>query len=296
MAKVALVKEADRALAVRWALALLGEPLEGLVSGKEVLIKVNLAVAAPPQVGATCDPELALALARECREAGARGVAFADGSAVPMEEVLALNPIRELAQAEGFAFLDLDKSPHLLVPLKDGLAVDGYILAEPVLKAEVLIDLAKLKTHGGAGVTLSMKNLMGCILGGGTYRAGRYEWADYSDRLKIHTTGFQEALVDLNRLIHPHLFVIDGIMAQEGNSPFQGELVEMGILIAGLDRVAVDATGARSMGIDPDAVGHIRLAAELGLGDPHPEVLGEDLGQASRRFKLPSGQDLARWP
>lgn len=62
MARVALVKESDCVQAVRKALELLSEPLPEVAAGKEVLIKVNLAVAASPESGATCDPRVALAL------------------------------------------------------------------------------------------------------------------------------------------------------------------------------------------------------------------------------------------
>ncbi len=287
MSIVALVRDDDRARGLGKALELIGG-LGRFVSGREVLIKVNMCVAAGPEIGATCDPEVAAALIDECYRGGAGKVAVADGSAVDMEEVLRLNPIREIALAHGAEFIDLDEGPHLRVRIKNALAVDGYILSERALEAETLINLAKLKTHSGAGVTLTMKNLMGCVLGGGNFDGKTYHWRDFSDRHKIHTTGFHGALVDLNTLLHPALNIIDGFIAQEGNSPFHGERVDMRIFIAGEDRVAVDAIGCRAMGIEPETIGHIRLAADKGLGDIAPQVLGEEIESVRRKFRLPT--------
>ena len=284
---VALVRDDDRARGLGKALELIGG-LGCFVNGREVLVKVNMCVAAGPEIGATCDPEVAAALIDECYRRGASKVVVADGSAVEMEEVLKLNPIREVATRHEAEFIDLDEGPHLRVRIRDGLAVDGYILSQRALEAEALINLAKLKTHSGAGITLTMKNLMGCILGGGSFDGGAYHWRDFSDRHKIHTTGFHRALVDLNTLLHPALNIIDGFTAQEGNSPFHGERVDMRIFIAGEDRVAVDATGCRAMGIEPETIGHIRLAAERGLGDIDPQVLGEEIESIRRKFRLPT--------
>jgi len=284
---VALVRDDDRAQGLGKALELIGG-LGPFASGREVLIKVNMCVAAGPEVGATCDPDVAAALIDECYRRGATKVGVADGSAVDMEEVLRLNPIREVAATHGAEFIDLDEEPHLRVRVRDGLAVDGYILSQRALEAEALINLAKLKTHGGAGVTLTMKNLMGCILGGGSFDGRAYHWCDFSDRHKVHTIGFHRALVDLNTLLHPALNIIDGFIAQEGNSPFHGERVDMHLFIAGEDRVAVDATGCRAMGIEPQAIGHIRLAAERRLGDLNPRVLGDDVESVRRKFRLPT--------
>lgn len=242
-------------------------------------------MARPAETGSTCDPRVLVFLINDCYAKGAREVSVGDGSAVSMEDVLKANPIHNIAKDHNAKFIDLNKGPFSAVEVKNGLAVDGYILSEHVLNAEALINLAKMKTHTMAGVTLCMKNLMGCILGGGNWNGKEYHWKDYSDRRKIHTTGFHKALVDLNTLIHPTLNIIDGFIAQEGESPFKGEPVELKTFIAGEDIVAVDATGARVMGFNPTSIGYIKIAAERGLGELNPRVVGDEIGHVALRFK-----------
>lgn len=242
-------------------------------------------MAQPADTGATCDPRVLALLIDDCYARGAQTVSVGDGSAVSMEDVLAVNPIHNVAEAHNAEFIDLNKGPFRAVEIKNGSAVDGYQLSEHVLNAEVLINLAKMKTHSMASVTLCMKNLMGCILGGGSWDGKEYHWKDYSDRRKIHTSGCHNALVDLNTLIHPTLNIIDGHIAQEGESPFNGEPVDMKTFVAGEDIVAVDATGAKVMGFDPTSIGYINLAAKQSLGELNPRVVGDEISHVAQRFK-----------
>jgi uncharacterized protein (DUF362 family) len=281
---VSLVRSDDVTEGLRKALGLVGG-LKRLVNGKKILMKVNLTVARPAETGSTCDPRVLAPLINDCYAEGAKEVSVGDSSAVLMEDVLKANPIHSIAEAHNAKFIDFAKGPFRAVEVESGLAVDGYVLSEHVLNAEVLINLAKMKTHTMAGVTLCMKNLMGCILGGGSWNGKEYCWKDYSDRRKIHTAGCHKALVDLNTLIHPTLNIIDGFIAQEGESPFKGEPVDMRTFIAGEDIVAVDATGARVMGFNPTSIGYIKTAAKQGLGELNPRVVGDEVGHVARRFK-----------
>jgi uncharacterized protein (DUF362 family) len=281
---VALVHGTELADGFSKTLELAGD-LKRFVNGKEVLIKINLTVAQSADTGATCDPRVLALLIDDCYASGARKVSVGDGSAVSMEDVLEVNPIHNVAATHNAEFIDLNKGSFRAVEVKQGLAVDGYQLSNHVLDAEVLINLAKMKTHTMAGVTLCMKNLMGCILGGGHWDGNAYHWKDYSDRRKIHTTGCHNALVDLNTLIHPTLNIIDGFIAQEGASPFKGNPVAMKTFIAGEDIVAVDATGARVMGFNPTSIGYIKTAARQALGELNPTVVGDKVGDVARRFK-----------
>lgn len=282
-----MVRSDDRAQGLRRGLQLIGG-LGRFVKDMDVLIKVNMAVARSPESGSTCDPGVLSALIDSCHGEGAASVVVADGSAVDMSDVLKQNPVDKLAREKGAAFVDLNEGAFRLVKVNRGLAVDGYLLAEPVLRSQALINLAKLKVHSVAGVTLCMKNLMGCILGGGRWDGERYHWSDYSDRRKIHSPRVHEALVDLNTVLQPSLNIIDGFIGQEGESPFSGEPVEMRTFIVSEDRVAADAVGARAMGIDPREIGHIRIGATMGLGEIDPEIEGDNIQQVRRDFTRPS--------
>jgi len=281
---VYLVKARERKEGLLRALEICGG-LESLVGGKDVLIKANLCLARAPETGGTCDHVVLAALIERCFAHGAKTVTVADGSAVAMASVLKVNKVHEVAKRHRAAFVDLATDSFRLVKTRDPLLIDGFVLSERALRAEAFINLAKLKTHGVAGVTLSMKNLMGCVLGGGEEKTGAYHWHDYSDRKKMHTLGMQKALVDLNGLLHPHLNIVDGFLAQEGNAPFHGETVEMRTFIVGRDRVGVDATATRVMGFDPNHIGHICEAAKRGMGSMEPKIEGDRVETLQRRFR-----------
>jgi uncharacterized protein (DUF362 family) len=94
-------------------------------------------------------------------------------------------------------------------------------------------------------------------------------------------------IVDLASVIKPSIAVIDGIIAGEGHET-SGNPVEMNLVIAGTDPVAVDAISAAVMGIRPEYVKHLSLAEECGLGTCNLEriqVLGEPIERVSRRFR-----------
>jgi len=102
-------------------------------------------------------------------------------------------------------------------------------------------------------------------------------------------------IVDLASVIKPSIAVIDGIIAGEGHES-SGNPVEMNLVIAGTDPVAVDAVGAAVMGISPTDVKHLVLAEKQGLGTCNLEkitVLGEPIDKVRRKFsRSPSSRLL----
>jgi uncharacterized protein (DUF362 family) len=94
-------------------------------------------------------------------------------------------------------------------------------------------------------------------------------------------------IVDLASVIKPSIGLIDGIIAGEGHET-SGNPVEMNLVIAGTDPVAVDAVGAAVMGISPDSVKHLRLAEESGLGTcdlKRIQIVGEPIEKVQKKFK-----------
>jgi len=100
-------------------------------------------------------------------------------------------------------------------------------------------------------------------------------------------TSLSANIADLASVLKPSVAVVDGIIAGEGHET-SGNPVEMGIVIAGTDPVAVDAVGAAVMGISPAEVKHLSLAAEKGLGTSSLDeitVLGEPIERVTRKFR-----------
>jgi uncharacterized protein (DUF362 family) len=122
------------------------------------------------------------------------------------------------------------------------------------LSADLIVSVAKMKTHHWAGATLSMKNLFGLVPG------AVYGWP----KNKLHYIGIPQSVVALSRQFRNTFAIVDGVVGMEGNGPIQGTPKASGVLVMGRDLVAVDATCCRIMGINPDKVEYLKLAADLG--------------------------------
>ena len=109
----------------------------------------------------------------------------------------------------------------------------------------------------------------------------------------------------IQKEIHPGVFaVVDGTFVGDGPGPRCMQVQERGLLLAGADQVAVDATIARLMGLDPFDIPFLRMAHEDGLGTADTrdiEVCGEDIEkvqwqvEAQRETFASRGQKLIYW-
>ena len=130
-------------------------------------------------------------------------------------------------------------------------------LAREVLEADVVISLPKLKTHRQTLYTGAVKNFFGCVT--------------YETRARIHKLGdyrrFCDGLVDIFERVAPRLTIADLIRVQEGDGPCAGRPVDVGLLLASEDAVALDAVGQFLLGFGPDEILTTVRAHERGLGE-----------------------------
>ena len=186
----------------------------------------------------------------------------------------------------------IDYVPRARMLALDRIFPDGIQIPE-TLPGKNIIHLPTMKTHVFTTITGAMKNAFGGLL----HR--RRHWT----HAVIH-----ETLVDLlaiQKEIHPGIFaVMDGTLAGDGPGPRAMRWHEKNVLLASADQVAIDATAARMMGIDPMSLDFIRLAHEagLGVGDPGEiDIVGEDIegvdwGFSAGENTLASrGQKLIYW-
>ena len=139
--------------------------------------------------------------------------------------------------------------------------------------------MPKMKTHHWVGATLSMKNLFGVVPG------GIYGWP----KNVLHWAGINESIADLHAAFPRCFAIVDGIVGMQGNGPIQGDPKSVGVLVAGRDLAAVDATCCRIMKIDPFRVGYLRLASGSGQGqisEQSIEQAGESIAAVATPFDL----------
>jgi uncharacterized protein (DUF362 family) len=142
-----------------------------------------------------------------------------------------------------------------------------------LLKTDVLVDLPVMKTESSVGgISIGVKNLLGLI----------------PDKVKTHLHGIlDEVLAELLKMFKPDLTVVDATTAYLGSYP-NHKPFNIGLIVAGRDVVAVDAVCCMMMGINPERVRHLALAAKAGLGSINPneiEVVGLKLDEVTPTFR-----------
>jgi uncharacterized protein (DUF362 family) len=241
------------------------------VQSKTVVLKPNLVDYAPGNAINT-HPMLALAAAESFRCRGAKCVTVAEGPGHQRDTQLVLSEsgYQESLRAEAIRFVDLNRDELVRMRLRTSyMGMKSLWLPRTVLEADFRVSMPKIKAHHWAGVTLSMKNILGTVPG------ARYGWP----KNILHWKGIQESILDVCATIPVHFVIADGIVAMEGNGPLNGTARPLGKIVLGDDPVAADATCARLMGFEPDRIVHIREGAKF-LGNISPALI-DQVGEAA---------------
>ncbi|MDD4312630.1 MAG: DUF362 domain-containing protein [Eubacteriales bacterium] len=248
-------EEAEVLAAVERGVSLLGGAEKFVQPEEKFLLKLNWLSADPPEKCVTTHPAVFRAVATVFQRAGAR-LSYGDSPG--------FQPPETAAKKSGAALV----AEQLSIPLGDfrtgkeihfpeGRQNKRFTIANAVLESDGVISLPKMKTHAFQRVTGAVKNQFGCIPGA---LKGEFH-------VKIPSANdFAKMLIDLNSFVHPRLYIMDGIMAMEGNGPRGGDPRKMNVLLFSTDPVALDATMCRLMSLDPALVLTNIAGAEQGLG------------------------------
>ena len=248
---------------------------------KRVLLKPNLVETRRGAGHINTNPQVVRAAAEACRRLGAASVVVAEGPGHRRDTRLVLEEsgLGEVLLADRLRFIDLNREAGMTVAnagRRSGLT--RLTLPAALAQVDVIVSVAKLKTHHWAGVTLSMKNLFGLMPG------NYYGWP----KNVLHYAGLQESILDIVATVKPQLAIVDGIVGMEGDGPILGTPKAAGVLVVGANLPAVDATAARIMGIDPERVPYLAQAAGwLGpIAEAAIAQVGETLASAVTPFEL----------
>lgn len=252
--------------------------------GERVLIKPNLLAAKPPEAAVTTHPELLRAVIELVQQAG--GVALVGDSP-------GIGSPRRVAERSGMMQV-IEETGAEFVPFGETASVSGsgtfrqFDLAQPYVRADRLINLPKLKTHEMMSMTCCVKNLFGAVVG--TQKAAWHLRAGADKEL------FAQMLLEVYQLREPDLNIVDAIVAMEGNGPGSGDPLQVGLLLAGANAVAVDVIAAEIASI-PRKLLYIENAARRmnlpGSDRAGIECRGLAPGQASvPPFTLPHLSDV----
>ena len=282
LAAVALIATTDRAAGVRRALELLGiNP----VRGRTVLLKPNFNSA--DEAPGSTHPDVLRTLLASLSDMGARSITLADRSGMgDTRRVMQKMGVFDLAKPFGVETVVLDELPEDAWQVFDGDGYHwqrGFPVPRMLLEAERVVQTCNLKTHRyGGHFTLSLKNSVGFV--GKHYRS-------YNYMSELHGTDDQRRMIaEINAAYQPALIVMDGVEAFVKGGPAQGTRAATNVILAGADRVAIDAVGVailRLFGTTPEVSRgkvfeqeQIARAVELGLGVASPEKIRFVTGDA----------------
>jgi uncharacterized protein (DUF362 family) len=231
-----------------------GAALCGLdVKGKRVLLKPNLVEFA---WNAAINTHVAMIAAAVdlFRSLGAAEVLIGEGPGHRRDTLGMAEDADYRRGIEKFDSLFTDLNRDDVSPFQGFGDLPRIYLPNTALRADLIVSLAKMKTHHWAGATLSMKNFFGLVPG------SIYGWP----KNQLHQVGIARSIAELQRVFPRSFAIVDGVVGMEGNGPIQGVPKNSGVIVMGSDPVAVDSTCCRIMGIDPERIEYIQLTAARG--------------------------------
>ena len=244
--------------------------------GKRVLVKPNLVECERGAVIHT-QAEVLAAAVELFERLGAAEVRIGEGPGHRRDAFYLAEEAGYVSAIPGFEkrFTDLNRDDVARVAPFAGAA--EIYLSRTALAADLVVSVARMKTHHWAGATLSIKNLFGVVPG------ALYGWP----KNQLHQLGIGRAAAGLYRIFPRSFGIVDGIVGMEGNGPVQGRPRACGVLVMGADLAAVDSTACRVMGIDPAKIEYLRLTADRGhLWEAQIEQRGESVAAVRTPFAL----------
>ncbi len=276
-AQVAFVKTTNRAEGVAHAIDLLGlKPFRG----RDLFVKPNFnSWDAPP--GSTHEETLT-AILRKLKTMGAGPLTLGDRSGMgDTRRVMQTRNVFTIAKeldAKTVVFDELRADDWDLIRHEDQHWQQGFALPRLVRTAGGIVQTCNLKTHRfGGHFTLSLKNSVGL--------AAKYVPGNpYNFMRELHSSADQRRMIaEINAAYRPDLVVLDGVEAFVTGGPETGKKVNANVILAGTDRVAIDAVGVailRYYGTTPEVSrgaifeqDQIARAVQLGIGVSSPKLI-----------------------
>ncbi|MHC1755662.1 MAG: DUF362 domain-containing protein [Methanosarcina sp.] len=250
--------------------------------GDRVLLKPNILSSSPPEAATTTHPSVVAAMCEFVLSAGGKPV-VGDGAGISRPgataKALKASGIEEAARKAGAEVVNFETAGFTLVEVPEPLQFRKLYIANPVLEADVVISLPKLKTHELTYYTGAVKNFFGAL--------------PLKCRKEMHLLGkrnlFGEAVADVYSVVRPGFAVMDGVVGMEGNGPSHGKPVNSGVILASRDCVSLDIVAAEMIGFDPLKIPTTAGALKKGFGNQCPVVVGTPLKEVKMKFKPSSG-------
>ncbi len=247
-----------------------------------ILLKPNLNANMNALTGNTTDLRLLAAVIEHLKDRGYGNITIGEGTNSGYYRsnisVISRLLVDKLASYYGIKVIDLNYSEIHQIEFADGVKAG---VAKDVVDADFLINIPKLKTHFEAGMSVCLKNLMGCLVG-------------QENKKKTHKN-LSRNILHINEHIRPDIHIVDGLIAMEGLGPTRGTPVKMNLLIAGTDPYLIDLVCAKIARFDYRDVKTLNVAESLGrlTSEHHSYADAVDLSKFKREFAPPKAGPIA---
>ena len=222
--------------------------------GQKVVVKPNIGWDVSPERGGNTNPRLVTRVIRDCLDAGAKEVYVFDHTCDDWQRCYRTSGIEQAVKDAGGRIVPGNsESYYQKVSVPNGVTLKEAKEHELILESDVFINMPILKSHSGARLTVAMKNLMGIV------------W----DRGFWHGNDLHQCIADFATYRKPTLNIVDAYYVMKRNGPrgvSEADVVTMKSQLLTTDMVTADAAAAKLFGMEPDAVRHIRLAADQKAG------------------------------
>lgn len=226
---------------------------------KNVVIKPNLCYYWTSSTGETTDGRVVCAainyLRRKISNDVKITVAEADASAMKTKYAFSILGYSELCQKNNVNLKNLSEGNIVNSTVKVGNENVTLPFNEDLLKADLIINVPKLKTHNFVGVTCALKNIFGAIA---------------KPRKYSYHNNIANVIVAANKIVKSNITLVDGLIVR-GSVP-----KKLGVVLAGDNPLSTDFVAAKIMGFNPKSVPYLDLAAKEKLGETSNIGLIED--------------------
>lgn len=243
------------------AIASLGGMKAFVKKNQTVVVKPNIGWDVTPEKAANTNPNLIAKIVEHCFKAGAKDVFVFDNTCDNWQKCYTNSGIEKAVKDAGGKIVSgKSESYYQEVKVLKGVKLKNAKVHELILSSDVFINVPVLKSHGGATISIAMKNLMGIV------------W----DREFWHKNDLHQCIADFATYRKPDLNIIDAYRVMKKNGP-RGvsveDVVTMKAQIISRDIVAADAAATKLFGLEPANIGFITNAEKLGLGTTNLDKL-----------------------
>lgn len=233
------------------------------LQNKRVMIKPNAGRLVDPNLGINTSPQVVAAVIDYFLEADVKDIVVAESPILGVKALDTLEKcgIAEVARKRNIPLIDLDAEKPISVDVPDGKVVKHLKICKEVLNTDFIVSVPVMKTHMHTQVSLSIKNMKGCLY---EREKVRLHQLPSTKQIPSDIKPLDAAVVDLVRILIPDMSVIDGTIGLEGMGPSAGDSKQFGVIVSSLNCLAADIIAAELMGKNINEIKHLKyLISEI---------------------------------